>query len=258
MNTKLRQTAKNNFQKNYCKLMNNAVFGKTMENVGNHRNIKFVTAERRRNYLVSEPNYHTAKFFTENLLATEMRKTQIIMNKPVYLGLSILDLIRIVMYEFWYDYGKPKYGEIAKLCYMVTDTFIVHVKRDDIYKDIAEDVEPRFDTTSNFERNRLLPKKIKNKKVIGLMKDELGGPTIKEFVGLKSKTYSYLKDNKDGDKKAKGTKKCVIKRKLKFQDYKNCLEAPQIENTINHLQKNKIHVDCLQEFVNNKDFTTKI
>ena len=81
----------------------------------NHRNIKLVTTERRRNYLVSEPNYHTTKFFTENLLAIEMRKTQILMNKPVYLGLSILDLSKTVMYEFWYDYVKPKYGENAKL-----------------------------------------------------------------------------------------------------------------------------------------------
>ena len=83
--------------------MNNAVFAKTMENVRRHRNITLVTTERRRNYLVSEPNYHTTKFFTENLLATEMEKTQILMNKPVYLGLSILDLNKTVMYEFWYD-----------------------------------------------------------------------------------------------------------------------------------------------------------
>ena len=91
-NTKLRQKAKNNFEKDFFKLMNNAVFGKTMENVRKHRNTKLVTTERRRNYLISEPNYHTAKFFTENVLAIEMRKTQILMNKSVYLGLSILDL----------------------------------------------------------------------------------------------------------------------------------------------------------------------
>ena len=136
--------------------MNNAVFGKTMENVRKHRDIKLVTTERRRNYLVSEPNYHTTKFFTENLLAIEMRKTQILMNKPVYLGLSILDLSKTVMYEFWYDYVKPKYGENAKPCYMDTDSLIVPVKTDDIYEDIAEDVETRFNT-SNFEIERSLP-----------------------------------------------------------------------------------------------------
>ena len=220
MNAKLRQKAKNNFEKDFFKLMNNEDFGKTMENVRKHRNIKVIATESRRNYLVSDPNYHTTTSFTENLLAIEMEKTQILMNNPVYLGLSILDLSKTVMYEFCV---KPKYGENAKLCYMDTYSFIVNVKTDDIYKDVAKDIETRFDT-SNFEIDRPLPKG-KNEKVIGLMKDELGGQIMKELVGLRAKTYSYLKDNNDEDKKAKGTRKCVIKRKRKFQDYKNCLEA---------------------------------
>ena len=98
----------------------NAVFGKSMENARKHGDIKFFTTERRRNYFVSEPNYHTTKFFTENLLAIEMNNTEILMNKPVYLGLSILELSKILMYEFWYDYIKLKYGGKAKLCYMDT------------------------------------------------------------------------------------------------------------------------------------------
>ena len=103
------------FWKNFFKLMNNAAFGKTMENVRKHRDIKLVTTERRRNYLVSEPNYHTTKFSTEYLLAIEMKKTQILMNKAVYLGLSILlELSKILMYELWYDYVKPKYGKKKK------------------------------------------------------------------------------------------------------------------------------------------------
>ena len=142
--------------------MNNAVFGKTMGNVWKHRDIKLVTTERRRNYLVSEPNYQTKKFFTENLLAIEMKKTEILINKPVCLELSILELSKILMYEFWYDYVKPKYVEKATLCYMDTDSFIVHIKTDDIYKDIAEGVETRFDA-SNYELDSLLPK-VKNKK----------------------------------------------------------------------------------------------
>ena len=133
-----------------------------------------------------------------------MRKTQILMNKPVYLGLSILDLNKIVMYEFWYDYVKPKYGENAKLCCMDTDSFIVHVKTDDIYKDIAGNVELRFDT-SNFQIDSPLLKG-KNKKVNGLMKDELGGQIMKEFVELTVNICSYLKVNNDEDKKAKGSK----------------------------------------------------
>ena len=186
INTKLRQKAKNNFEEDFFKLMNNAVFGKTVENVKKHRNIKLVTTEKRRNYLVSEPNCHTTKLFTENLLAIEMIKIQILMNKPVYLGLSILDLSKTVMYQFSYDYVKPKYVESVKLCYMDAGIFIPHVKIDDICKDIAENVETRFDT-SNFKIDRLLPKG-KNE-IIGLMKNELGGQIMKEFVWLRAKTY---------------------------------------------------------------------
>ena len=132
-----------------------------------------------------------------------MKQTQILMNKRVYLGLSILNSSKTAIYEFWYDYIKPKYGEKVKLCYVDTGCFIVHVKTEDIYKDIAEDVETRFDT-SNVEIDRPLPMG-KNEKVIGL-------------IWLRAKTYSYLKDNSDEDKKAKETKKRVIK-KLKLKDY---------------------------------------
>ena len=153
MNTELRQKTKNNSEKDFFKLMNNIVFGKTMENVRNYRNTKLVIKERRRSYLVSQPNYQTIKFFTENFLAIEMRKTQMLINKPVYLCLSILDLSKTKMYKFWHDYEKPKYGKNATLFRMDTDSFIVRVKADNIYKVIAEDVEARFDT-SNFEINR--------------------------------------------------------------------------------------------------------
>ena len=126
------------------------------------------------------------------------------MNKPAYLGLPILEISKTLMYEFWYDYVKPKYGDNVKLCYMDTGSFIMHIKAEDFYKDIAVDVEERFDT-SNYEVNRPLPTG-KNKKVIGLMKDELGGKVVTEFVALRPKTYSYLMDDGWSDKKAKGTK----------------------------------------------------
>ena len=138
------------------------------------------------------------------------------MNRLVYLRLSILELSKILMYEFWYDYVKSKYGKKVKLCYMDTDSLIVYIKIDDIYKDIAEEPETRLDT-SNYELERPLPKG-KNKKVIGLMKAELGGKIMTKFVGLRAKTYSYLIDDSNEDKKAKGTKNCVIKRKLKFEN----------------------------------------
>ena len=130
------------------------------------------------------------------------------------------------MYEFWYDYMKPKYNDNVKLCYMDTDSFIMSIKTSDFYKGISNDVEKRFDT-SNYEVNRPLPTG-KNKKVIGLMKDELGGKIITEFVILRPKTYLYLTDDGKEDKKAKGTKKCVIKRMIKFDDYKNCLLKDEI------------------------------
>ena len=122
------QQAKNDFEKDFFKLMNNSVFGKTMENVGNHRDIKLVTTNKRRNYLLSKPNFQTEKRLSECLLAIEMRKIKVKMNKPVDLGLSILEISKILMYEFWYHYIKPKYPNNAKLCYMDTDSFIINVK----------------------------------------------------------------------------------------------------------------------------------
>ena len=128
--------------------MNNSVFGKTMENVRKRRDIKLVTTEEKRIKLVSEPNYHTTKHFSKNLLAIEMKKTKVIMNKPVYLGMSILDISKTLIYEFWYDDIKPKYGDRAKLCYMDTDSFIIHIETEDFYRDIADDVERWFDTSN--------------------------------------------------------------------------------------------------------------
>ena len=156
-----------------------------------------------------------------------MKKTKVKMNKPIYLGLSILEISKILMYEFWYDYMKPKYGDGVKFCYMDTDSFTMHIKTEDFYKDIADDVEKRFDT-SIYEVDRPLPAG-KNKNVIGLMKDELGRRIITKFVAFRPKTYAYqiddYNDDDDGNKlkKAKGTKKCVIKRELKFNNYKDCL-----------------------------------
>ena len=218
MNTELRKVAKNDFKKDFFKLMNKSVFGKTMENIRKHRDIKLVTTDKKRSKLVSEPNYHTMNYISEDLSIIEMRRTKLKMNKPIYLGLSILEISKLLMYEFWYDYMKPKYGDKVKLCYMDTDSFIMNIKTEDFYNDISNDVEKRFDT-SNYECDRPLPTG-KNKKVIGLMKDELGGRIITEFVALRPKTYSYLTDDFKEDKKAKGTKKCVIKRMIKFDDYK--------------------------------------
>ena len=115
MNTKLRKKSKSEFEKDFFKLMNNSAFGKTMENVRKHRDIKLMTTEEKKIKLVSEPNYHTTKHFLKNLLAIEMKKAKVKMNKPIYLGMSILDISKTHMYGFWYDYVKPKYKDKAKL-----------------------------------------------------------------------------------------------------------------------------------------------
>ena len=203
MNTELRKLATNDFEKDLFKLMNNSVFGKTMENIRKHRDIKLVTTDKKRSKLVSEPNYHTINYISEDLSIIEMNKTKVKMTKPIYLGLSISEISKILMYEFWYDYMKPKYGNNVKLCYMDTDSFIMNIKTKEFYKDIANDVEKRFDT-SNYEVNRPLPTG-NNTKVIGLMKDKLGGKIITEFVTLRPKTYWYLTGDCEEDKKAKGT-----------------------------------------------------
>ena len=158
MNIKLRKEAKNDFEKDFFKLMINAVFGKPMENVRKHRDIKLVTTDKRRNQLVSEPNYHAIEMCSENLVAIEMRKIKVKMNKSIYLGKAILDISKILMYEFWYRYLKPKYRDRIKLCYMDTDSFILFIKTEDLYVDIADDVQKRFNT-SNYRVDRPWPTK---------------------------------------------------------------------------------------------------
>ena len=226
MNTELRKVAKDDFEEDLFKLMNNSVFGKTMENIRKHRDIKLVATDKKRNKLVSEPNYHAINYISEDLSIMEMNKMRVKMNKPIYLGLSILEISKILIYEFWYDYMKPKYNDNVKLCYMDTDSFVMNIETEDFYEDIANDVEKRSDA-SNYEVDRPLPT-VKNKKVIGLMKDELGGKIIMEFVTLRPKTYSYLTGDCKEDKKAKGTKKCVIKRMIKFDDYEHCLLKDEV------------------------------
>ena len=183
-----------------------------------------------------------------------MKKTKVKKNKTIYLGLSILEISKILMYEFWYDYMKPKYDNNVKLCYMDTDSFIMDIKTNDFYKDIANDVENRFDT-SNYEVNRPLPMG-KNKKVIGLMEDELGGKIITEFVTLRPN------DGKE-DKKAKGTKKCVIKKMIKFNDYKKCLLNDEVilksqQRFIS--KKHDVYIENINKIAlsNNDDKTNKI
>ena len=135
-NNDYRRDAKNEFEENFFKLMSNAVFGKTMENVRNHRNIKLVNTYEKFNKYASEPHLMNVKCFSENVLAVEMRKTEVFMKKPVYLGQAILDINKTLMYEFYYDYLQMKYSDKVKLCYTDTDSSIIYVETDDFYLDV--------------------------------------------------------------------------------------------------------------------------
>ena len=148
LNTELRKNAKNEFEKDFYKLKINSIYGKTVKNDRKHRDIKLVTAEYKGNKLASEPNYHSIKCISKHLLVMEMKKIEVKINKPIYLGQAVLDL----MFEFWYDYLKPMYGDKIRLCYTDTDSFIMYIKTDDFYKDISADVDKWFDT-SNFDKN---------------------------------------------------------------------------------------------------------
>ena len=224
-NTNLRTQAKNNFEKDFFKLMNNSVFGKTMENIRNRVNVKLVNTGEQFKKLTTKPNYESRKIFNENLISVHMKKTSLTMNKPVYLGMSILDLSKIIMFDFHYQYIKPKYGNKAKLLFTDTDSFLYEIQTEDFYKDISGDVRDRFDTSDYPEDH---PSGILtgiNKKVLGMFKDEAAGKVIKEFVGLRAKLYSYKMDEGKENKRCKGIKKAVVERTIRHEDYKKCLET---------------------------------
>ena len=238
-NTTLRTAAKNDFKKYFYKLMNNSVFGKTMENIRRHRDIKLVNNKEDYVEQVMKPNFKSGNLLGTDLMSCEMGTVRVKMNKPVYLGQAILDLSKIIMYEFHYDYMKKKYNwEDLKLLYMDTDSLVYDIKTEDFYKDIAEDIETRFDT-SGCESNR--PLLIgKNKKVNGLMKDESGGKIMKEFISLRPKMYSCRVGN-DEPKKCKGIKKCVVKKTISFEDYKRCLFEGRVIHRSQMMYRSRKH-----------------
>ena len=222
-NAKLRAQAKNNFEKDFFKLMNNSVFGKTIENIRNRVDVKLVNTEEKFKKLVAKPNFKSRKIFNENLISVHMKKTSLTMNKPVYLGMCILDLSKTIMYDFHYNYIKSKYGAKAKLLFTDTDSFLYEIETEDFYKDISGDVRDRFDTSEYKEGHPSgIPTGV-NKKVLGMFKDEAAGKIIKEFVGLRAKLYSYKMDEGKENKKCKGVKKQVVEENITHKDYKTCL-----------------------------------
>ena len=248
LNTDLRTKGTTEFEKGFFKLMNNSVFGKTMENIRNRIDVRLVTEEKELEKFVKKPNFDIINTFTKDLVAVHMKKTTIKLHKPIYLGMSILDLSKTLMYEFHYDYIKPKYRNNASLLFTDTDSLCYEIKTQDFYKDISNDVVKRFDT-SNYEKSNLsgIPTGM-NKKVIGMMKDEAGGKQITEFVGLRSKLYAYKMGSGKEEKKCKGVKKVVVKNEITLEDFKNSLfTKEEQERSMNTFRSRKhyIHTESI-------------
>ena len=246
-NTSLRTIAKNDFEKDFFKLMINSVFGKTIENIRNRVNVKLVNSGEQFKKLAAKPNYNGCKIFNENLVSVHMKKTSLTMNKPVYLGMSILDLSKTLMYDFHYNYIKPKYGNKAKLLFTDTDSFLYEIQTEDFYKDISGDVKDRFDT-SNYKEGHPsgIPTGI-NKKVLGMFKDEAAGKIIKEFVGLRAKLYSYKMDEGKEKKRCKGIKKAVVEKTISHENYKTCLETGKEQLRTQNIIRSYEHVLYTEE-----------
>jgi hypothetical protein len=223
-NTKMRSTAKNTFEKNFFKLMNNSIYGKTMENLRKRVDIKLVSSEDAFLKLVASPCFQSHRIMNENLIAVKGVKKVLTLNKPCYVGMCILDLSKTLMYDFHYNTIKKEYGDNAKLLFTDTDSLMYEIKTDDVYKDFKR-IGEKKDCWDNSDYPKDSPYySAHNKKVIGKFKDEAEGVPIKEFVGLRSKMYSYVKENGKGGMTAKGVKKYVIKNKLTHDNFKNVIK----------------------------------
>ena len=203
--------------------MNNSICGKTMENIRNRVNIELVNDRKKAEKLSAKLNFKHCNIFSENLVAIHMKKTKLVFNKPVYLGMCILDLSKTLMYDFHYNYIKQKYLDKAELLFTDTDSLKYKIETEPFYKDIRKDEKDIFDT-SNYPPDH--PSGIPsgfNKKVLGMFKDEAAGEVIDEFVGLRAKLYSYKMLKGEESKKCKGVKKSVVKKSIAHEDYKKCL-----------------------------------
>ena len=194
-----------------------------MENIRNRMDIKLVIDKKQAEKLSAKPNFNHCNIFSEDLVAIHMKRTRLVFNKPVYLGMCILDLSKTLMYDFHYNYIRQKYGNKAKLLFTDTDSLMYEIQTEDFYKDISADVKHRFDT-NNYLGNHLSGiSSGLNKKVIGMFKDEVGGKVIDEFAGLRAKLYLYKMFEGEESKKCKGVKKSVVKKSIAHEDYKRCL-----------------------------------
>lgn len=223
-NTQMRKAAKNEFEKDFFKLMNNAVFGKTMENLRKRVTLELVHTARRMRKLCAKPNFEAVTIFNEDLAAVHLKKVQLFLNRPIYVGFCILDLSKTVMYDFHYNYIKVKYGDKAKLLMTDTDSLCYKIQTEDLYKDMLRD--SHYFDTSNYAPGHYLHSKV-NMKVLGKMKDECGGVPPEEYVGLRPKMYSMLVDGTE-KKTAKGVSRHVTKKQLRHSQYRDCLFTSEI------------------------------
>ena len=219
-NTEKRKNAKNDFKKDFFKLMNNSVYGKTMENLRKRVDVRLITDKKKLLKMASKPTYVSSKIFNENLAAVHKIKETLTLNRPAYVGFCILDLSKTLMYDFHYNYIKKKYDDRAKMLFTDTDSLTYEIEAGDVYEDLFNDKE-MFDFSEYNKSSKYFDES--NKKVIGKFKDEAKGIPITEFLGLRSKMYSYVKDNKKEQKVGKGIKKCVIKRDISHKNYKETL-----------------------------------
>ena len=222
-NTELRKCATNNFEKDFFKLMNNSVFGKTIENIRKRQNIQLIDDRKLALKLTSRPNFDRCTIFDKHLIAVHMKNSEVYFNKPVYVGQAILDLSKTLMFNFHYTYIKEKYSSKAELLFTDTDSLMYQIKTKDFYKDISDDVQDKFDTSDYPPDHKSGILTGVNKKVIGMFKDEVAGRQITHFVGLRPKLYSYKVEGQQELKKCKGVKKNVVKKSLEFDDYVKCL-----------------------------------
>lgn len=233
LNTERRAQSTNAFEKDFYKLLNNAIYGKTMENLRLRSDIRLINKWDGRvggRSLIARPNFKRCKIFDENLASIEMNKSHILMNRPIAVGMCILDISKVLMYKFLYGYLKPKYGQNVQLVYTDTDSFILEIKTHDVYADIRNEPDiNEFDTWAYPEGNDFGIKR-HNNKVVGKFKDELEGEIATEVVGLRSKCYALRTlGGIDKMKKAKGVKKNVLEKKVSFDDYYKCIRENCIE-----------------------------
>ena len=243
-NTEKRMNAKNAFEKDFFKLMNNSVYGKTMENLHKRVDIKLITDKDKLLKYTSKPTYVSSKIFNKDLVALHKIKETLTLNKPAYVGMCILDLSKTLMYEFHYNYIKNKYGDKAKLLFTDTDSLTYEIETDDVYQDLFNDKE-KFDFSDYPKSSQYFDKT--NKKVIGKFKDEACGQIISEFAGLRSKMYSYTKENNKEEKACKGIKRNIVKNDVTHENYKETLfNSQQMHHTMNTIRSDK-HQICSYE-----------